>query len=182
MGQLAGETGGITGKEAVLHDLIFRYVSVWHCRCGRTSWAYRPPPSAVEPVPKLPLLRGSTGANKRQHRQKRLALQSLQKAGNQVAAMATEIDRTAQRLNAPEGAIDQASRSAQSLAQAVDRFGATTLPRMERAADETSRAARMVKRAAAGVSDNPQGFLYGPGREQPGPGETGFTPPPPAGQ
>ena len=111
-----------------------------------------------------------------------LALQSLQKAGNQVAAMATEIDRTAQRLNAPEGAIDQASRSAQSLAQAVDRFGATTLPRMERAADETSRAARMVGRAAAGVSDNPQGFLYGPGRGQPGPGETGFTPPPPAGQ
>ena len=55
MGQLAGETGGITGKEAVLHDLIFRYVSVWHCRCSRTAGAYRPPPSAVEPVPELPL-------------------------------------------------------------------------------------------------------------------------------
>ena len=50
MGQLAGETGGITGKEAVLHDLIFRYVSVWHCRCSRTAGAYCPSPSAVEPV------------------------------------------------------------------------------------------------------------------------------------
>ena len=45
MGQLAGKTGGITGKEAVLHDLIFRYVSVWHCRCGRT--AGRLPSAAV---------------------------------------------------------------------------------------------------------------------------------------
>lgn len=113
-----------------------------------------------------------------------LALQSLQKAGNQVSIMAADIDQTVQRLNAPDGAMDQASRSAQSLAQAVDRFGTTTLPRMERAADETARAARMVGRAAAGVSDNPQGFLYGPGRGQPGPGETGFTPPlaQPAGQ
>lgn len=58
MGQLAGETGGITGKEAVLHDLIFRYVSVWHCRCSRTAGSYRPPSSAVELVPELSLLPG----------------------------------------------------------------------------------------------------------------------------
>lgn len=81
MGQLAGETGGITGKEAVLHDLIFRYVSVWHCRCSRTAGAYCPSPSAVEPVLKLPLLRGSARAAQRQHRQKRLALQSLRRGG-----------------------------------------------------------------------------------------------------
>ena len=37
----------------------------------------------------------------------------------------------------------------------------------------TARAARMVGRAAAGVSDNPQGFLYGPGRGQPGPAPDG---------
>ena len=81
MGQLAGEAGGITGKEAVLHDLIFRYISVWYCRCGRTAGAYRPPPSAVEPVPELPLLRGAARAAQRQHGQKRLALQPLRCGG-----------------------------------------------------------------------------------------------------
>lgn len=111
----------------------------------------------------------------------RQTLQSLQQAGTQVTATAAEFGQTAQRLNAPGGAIDQATRSAQTMAQAVDRFGTSTLPRMERAADETARAARMVGRVAAGVSDNPQGFLYGPGRGLPGPGEAGFIPPQPAG-
>lgn len=120
-----------------------------------------------------PLAREATGA-----------LQSMRQAGEQVSGMAAEIGQTAKRINAPGGTLEQTERGAQALAQAVERFGTTTLPRMERAADETARAARMVGRAAAGVSDNPQGFLYGPGRGQPGPGETGFTPPlaQPAGQ
>ena len=107
------------------------------------------------------------------------ALQAVQQAGAQVSATAAEFGQTAQRLNAPDGAIEQATRSAQTLAQAVDRFGTSTLPRMERAADETARAARLTGRAAAAVSDNPQGFLYGPGRGLPGPGEPGFKPPQP---
>ena len=36
-------------------------VPVWHCRCGRTAGAYRPPPSAVEPVPELPLCGNQRG-------------------------------------------------------------------------------------------------------------------------
>ena len=111
----------------------------------------------------------------------RQTLQSLQQAGAQVSATAAEFGQTAQRLNAPGGVIDQATRSAQTLSQAVDRFGTATLPRMERAADETARAARLTGRAATSVSENPQGFLYGPGRGLPGPGEPGFTPPQPAG-
>ena len=111
----------------------------------------------------------------------RQTLQSLQQAGAQVSATAAEFGQTAQRLNAPGGVIDQATRSAQTLSQAVDRFGTSTLPRMERAADETARAARLTGRAATSVSENPQGFLYGPGRGLPGPGEPGFTPPQPAG-
>ena len=112
-----------------------------------------------------------------------LALQSLQKAGNQVSIMAADIDQTVQRLNAPDGAMDQASRSAHRWR----RRSIVLAPPPCRAwsARPTKRAcARMVERAAAGVSDNPQGFLYGPGRGQPGPGETGFTPPlaQPAGQ
>lgn len=111
----------------------------------------------------------------------RQALQSLQQAGQQVATTAAEFGQTAQRLNAPGGTIEQATRSAQTLAQAVDRFGTSTLPRMERAADETARAARLTGRVAASLNDNPQGLLYGPGRGQPGPGEPGFIPPQRAG-
>ena len=113
-----------------------------------------------------PLAREATGA-----------LQSMRQAGEQVSGMAAEIGQTAKRINAPGGTLEQTERGAQALAQAVERFGATTLPRMERAADETARAARLTGRAASSLGENPQGILYGPGRGQPGPGEPGFTAP-----
>ena len=113
-----------------------------------------------------PLAREATGA-----------LQSMRQAGEQVSGMATEIGQTAKRINAPGGTLEQTERGAQALAQAVERFGTTTLPRMERAADETARAARLTGRAASSLGENPQGILYGPGRGQPGPGEPGFTAP-----
>lgn len=104
-------------------------------------------------------------------------LQALRQAGAQVGSMAVEIGQTAQRINAPGGALEQSERSARALSQAVERFGTVTLPRMERAADETARAARLTGRAAAGLNENPQGLIYGPGRGQPGPGEPGFLAP-----
>ena len=113
-----------------------------------------------------PLAREATGA-----------LQSMRQAGEQVSGMAAEIGQTAKRINAPGGTLEQTERGAQTLAQAVERFGTTTLPRMERAADETARAARLTGRAASSLGENPQGILYGPGRGQPGPGEPGFTAP-----
>ena len=113
-----------------------------------------------------PLAREATGA-----------LQSMRQAGEQVSGMAADIGQTAKRINAPGGTLEQTERGAQALAQAVDRFGTTTLPRMERAADETARAARLTGRAASSLSENPQGVLYGPGRGQPGPGEPGFSAP-----
>ena len=113
-----------------------------------------------------PLAREATGA-----------LQSMRQAGEQVSGMAAEIGQTAKRINAPGGTLEQTERGAQALAQAVERFGTTTLPRMERAADETARAARLTGRAASSLGENPQGILYGPGRGQPGPGEPGFTAP-----
>ena len=113
-----------------------------------------------------PLAREATGA-----------LQSMRQAGEQVSGMAAEIGQTAKRINAPGGTLEQTERGAQALAQAVERFGTTTLPRMERAADETARAARLTGRAASSLGENLQGILYGPGRGQPGPGEPGFTAP-----
>ena len=102
---------------------------------------------------------------------------SLQQAGASVSALAVDLGKTTQRLNAEGGAIDQITTGTQSLARAADQFSSATLPRLNRAADDTARAARQMGRAAAGVTDNPQLFIYGAGRIPPGPGEAGFTAP-----
>ena len=110
-------------------------------------------------------------------RDARASLQSLQQAGANVSALAADLGKTNQRLNAEGGAIDQITAGTQSLARAAEQFGASTLPRVNRATDDTSRAARQLGRAASGITDNPQLFIYGSGRIPPGPGEPGFAAP-----
>ena len=106
----------------------------------------------------------------------RKTLQSLQQASASVTALAHDVGQTTQRLNAEGGAIDQINLGTKALARTADQFGTATLPRLNRAADDTSRAARQLSRAAGGVTDNPQLFIYGSGRIPPGPGEEGFAP------
>ena len=109
----------------------------------------------------------------------RQALQSLQKAGADVSVLAQEAGKTAQRLNAEGGAIDQVSRGTAALAQAADQLATTTLPRVHRATDDAARAARQVGRVAADAANHPQQFIYGRGAVPPGPGEPGFVAPVP---
>ena len=106
----------------------------------------------------------------------RKTLQSLQQASASVTALAHDVGQTTQRLNAEGGAIDQITLGTKALARTADQFGTATLPRLNRAADDTSRAARQLSRAAGGVTDNPQLVIYGSGRIPPGPGEAGFAP------
>lgn len=107
----------------------------------------------------------------------RKTLQALQQAGTSVSALAADVSKTTQRLGADGGPIDQITVGTQSLARAADQFSTTTIPRLNRAAEDTSRAARQLGRTAGGVSDNPQLFIYGSGRIPPGPGEPGFVAP-----
>ncbi|MFN3438099.1 MAG: MlaD family protein [Acidovorax sp.] len=107
----------------------------------------------------------------------RKTLQALQQAGNSVTTLASDFSKTTQRITAEGGAIDQITLGTQALARAADQFGTTTLPRVNRAADDTSQAARRLGRAVGGITDNPQLFIYGSGRIPPGPGETGFAAP-----
>ena len=94
--------------------------------------------------------------------------------------MARELNRSAEQLNSPDGALEQGRIGAQTLARAADRLSVNTLPRVERASDATARAARQFGRVAEGVNDNPQMFVYGQGYALPGPGEQGFVAPTPA--
>ena len=109
----------------------------------------------------------------------RKALQSLDQAGKSTAAVANDLGQTVQRINAPDGPLEQIASGTQALVRAADGLGRTTLPHVSRAADDVSRAARQLGAAAGGFSDNPQSVIYGRGNAVPGPGEPGFAAPTP---
>lgn len=88
-----------------------------------------------------------------------------------------EFGRTAQRLNAPDGPVDRLAQGSQSFSHAADSLGAATLPRINRTADDASRAVRTLSRTMSNINDNPQSLIYGNGPVAPGPGEPGFVPP-----
>ncbi|CAM4086842.1 MlaD family protein [Paracidovorax anthurii] len=109
----------------------------------------------------------------------RETLQALRQAGASTSAAANEVSTAVRKLSAEGGPLDQIAEGSQSLSNAADRFGRVTLPRLNHAADETSRAVRRLGRAASNLSDNPQSLIYGPGRSAGGPGEPGFEAPAP---
>ena len=113
-----------------------------------------------------------------------VALKSLQATGDKVGAnvdrmgasadevkqMASDIQTVAKTIGQSGGVLDKVSDGVQTLNSA-------TLPRLNRAADEATRAVRQIGRTADAVSDNPQALIYGNGPTAPGPGEPGFTAP-----
>ncbi|WP_027014534.1 MlaD family protein [Comamonas composti] len=102
-------------------------------------------------------------------------LQSLEKASNGAAAVASELQQTVVRINAEDGPLEQIAQSTRALNRVADSLGRSTLPNVSRAADDVSRAARQMGTAASRFSDNPQSVIYGPGAARPGPGEPGFA-------
>lgn len=113
-----------------------------------------------------------------------VTLKSIQQTSASVAGSADEVKKSAgefsqmaQRLNQPGGALDQLTEGAAALAATGQALNAATLPRLNRAADETARTVRQVGRAASTVSDNPQALIFGNGPVAPGPGEPGFSAP-----
>ena len=98
-------------------------------------------------------------------------------AATDISRVANSFNATATRLNAKDGPIERLGDGTKSLALAVDSFNNATLPRVNRVADDTSRAVRRLGRAADGISDNPQSLLFGNGGVVAGPGEPGFSAP-----
>lgn len=109
----------------------------------------------------------------------RKALQSLERASQGAAAVTASLGQTMERINAPDGPLEQVATGTQALARAANSLGRTTLPHVSRAVDDVSRAARQMGAAAGSFSDNPQSVIYGSGRAVPGPGEPGFVAPTP---
>ena len=103
-----------------------------------------------------------------------VTLRGAQKTVDQVGAVAAQFGQTAQRLNAPGGPVDRVSEGTDALAQATESFSVGTLPRINRATEETMRTVRTVNRAVNELTENPQMLIYGDGLVRPGPGEPGF--------
>ena len=95
---------------------------------------------------------------------------TVKTAAGDVSRVANNLNTTVGRLNAADGPIDRLGDGTKALSQAVDSFNSATLPRVNRVADDTSRAVRRLGRAADGINDNPQSLLFGNGGVVAGPG------------
>jgi phospholipid/cholesterol/gamma-HCH transport system substrate-binding protein len=104
-----------------------------------------------------------------------VTMRGVQKAVGEVSNTAAQFGQTAQRLNASGGPIDRLSDGTDALSHAAESFSATTLPRLNRVAEETTRTVRSLNRAVNDLTENPQALLYGEGPPRPGPGEPGFA-------
>lgn len=96
---------------------------------------------------------------------------------DQVSAAAAQFGQTAQRINAPGGPLERIGDGTDALAHAMETFTATTLPRINRATDETTSTVRTLRRAVNELTENPQMLIFGDGKPQPGPGEPGWRAP-----
>lgn len=106
-----------------------------------------------------------------------VTLRGIQKNVDEVGKTAGEIGRTARRLNDTDGPIDRLAEGTQALSHAADGFNNATLPRLNRATEDTSRAVRALGRTVNNINDNPQALIFGSGVIRPGPGEPGFEAP-----
>lgn len=104
-------------------------------------------------------------------------MRSVRKSADEIGQTAADFDKTARRLNEKDGPIERLATGSESLSHAADSFNEATLPRINRATEETSRAVRRLGRTASAIGDNPQSLIYGSGRVAPGPGEPGFVSP-----
>lgn len=102
---------------------------------------------------------------------------SVSGSADEVKKLAGEFRRSAERLNQPGGTLDRLAEGAESLAASGQTLNTRTLPRVNRMADETARAARQLGRAASTFEEQPQSLILGKGAPPPGPGEPGFAAP-----
>ena len=107
----------------------------------------------------------------------RTTLTTVKQAASDVSRVANNLNSTVNKLNAEGGALDRLATGTEGLGQAVDSFNNTTLPRVNRVADDTARAVRRLGRAADNINENPQSLLFGNGSSLPGPGEAGYAAP-----
>lgn len=99
---------------------------------------------------------------------------TLQRVDNAAVSL-TEL---ADKLKQNGGVLDQAAQGIAEAGFALSRAASDTLPRINTLAEEGTRSARALTRAADALNEQPQSLIFGRRGAQPGPGEDGFVPPP----
>jgi phospholipid/cholesterol/gamma-HCH transport system substrate-binding protein len=130
---------------------------------------------AGEGAPSLPQMTAQADATLRGIQ---AASEKLGASAEAVRNSANEFRRVSSRMTDPGGTLDRIARSTDAVATASQNWSAGVVPRLNRASDETARAARQTGRLAETLNDNPQALLMGKGTVAPGPGEPGFVSPP----
>ena len=109
-------------------------------------------------------------------------LQILKETSDRVGDSADEARASAkafrtvtERMSAPGGTLDQLTQGTDTLATTGQSLNATTLPRLNKALDDTARTVRRVGDATDLLRDNPQSLIFGTRTQPPGPGEPGFA-------
>ncbi len=103
--------------------------------------------------------------------------EQLKISADTVRQSAAEFRQMSARMNEPGGTLDRIARSTDSLVNTSQTINSNVVPRLNRSAEEASRAARQVGRLVEGLNDNPQMLITGKGAAPPGPGEAGFVAP-----
>ena len=106
--------------------------------------------------------------------------EKMGQSADAVKASASEFRRMSQRMNEAGGTLDRVAHGAEALAGASQSFNAGLVPRLNRAADETTHTVHEVGRLADTLGDNPQSLITGRAAGVPGPGEPGFVAPQPS--
>lgn len=111
-----------------------------------------------------------------------VTLKALQATSDRVSESADEARASAlafrkvtERMNEKGGTLEQLSRGMETLVNTGQTLNAATLPRLNRAIDDTAQAARQISRVVNTINDNPQSLILGTGPTPVGPGEPGFV-------
>ena len=100
---------------------------------------------------------------------------SVGDSADEARDSAREFKKLSTSMTKPGGALEKLTEGGDALVSMGQSLNANTLPRLNRTAEEASRAVRQLGRAVGTVTDNPQALVFGNGAPQPGPGEAGFV-------
>ena len=99
-------------------------------------------------------------------------------SADMVRNSAAEFRKVSSRMTEPGGTLDRVARGAEALNAGGQAVSGTLVPRLTHIADDTARTVRQLGHVADTLAETPQALIFGKGAAAPGPGESGFVPPP----
>lgn len=102
----------------------------------------------------------------------------LGKSADSVNSSAASFKVMTARSTQPGGTLDQMASAVQSINETTQNLNSTLLPLLNQSVVEAGRSLRQFGQVASDLQSNPQSIVWGKAPLPPGPGESGFVPPP----